>query len=150
MFGNRGFIRTVEAVIAIVLLLGLILFVFNGSNQILSRTPVVVKDANSYIINEFLHNNTFRECFSNAEEGKCNDKLSLVTSTSENRKCSDIVNDFLSKSMPAGYSYECEVCKSSNSCANLNIPEDKSVYPKSGFIYSEAKKEERIIRVYIF
>ena|SRR3989344_3863273 len=150
MFGKKGFIRTVEAVIAIVLLLSLILFVFSGDNEILNRTPEAVKDANSHIINEFLHNNTFRNCFSNTEEGNCNDRLMSVIGTSENRNCKDIVTDFISKSLPSGYSSACEVCKTSKSCANLNIPQDKSVYPKSGFIYSEAKKEGRIIRVYIF
>ena len=142
MFGKKGFIRTVEAVIAIILLLGLILFIFSDNNEILSRTPAAVKDANSYIINEFLHDNTFRNCFSNADEGNCNEKLDNF--------CRDTVNDFISKSIPPGYSYACEVCKTSKSCSNLNIPQDKSVYPKSGFIYSELKKEGRIIRVYIF
>jgi hypothetical protein len=145
---KKGFIKTLEAIISIVLLLGLVLFIFSGNAGILNRTPQVVKSTNTFVINEFLNNETFRNCFINTDNNLCIDIE--VFATSENRKCGKVIEDFLLKSAPAGYGDKCEVCISSKSCTNLNIPVEKSVYTKSGFVYSEEKNEGRIIRNYIF
>ncbi|MBI2672619.1 hypothetical protein HYX16_06825 [Candidatus Woesearchaeota archaeon] len=148
MFGKKGFIKTLEAIISIVLLLGLVLFIFSGNSNILKRTPQVVESTNTFVINEFLNNETFRNCFINTNSNLCTE-IDFFT-TSENRKCGEVIGDFLLKSAPTGYDNKCEVCISSKSCTDLNIPVDKSVYTRSGFIYSEKEKEGRIIRNYIF
>jgi|SRR3989344_2152381 len=143
-----GFIRTIEAVIAVVLLLGFVLYIFSNNPKILTKTPDIVENTNKYILNEFLYNSSFRTCFSNTVgEGLCN-KSSIYKIGNE--KCSESINDFLLKSMPSGYHFSCEVCKTPKSCTNINIQSEKSVYPKSIFIYSDVFKEGRIIRNYIF
>ena len=149
MFGKIGFIRTVEALIAILLLLSLILYIFSGNPKILPGTPEVVDKANSFIINEFLFNNTFRTCFTNTiNEGKCDLTLNSIIGTSDNKNCNEIINDFISKSIPIGYAYDCEVCQSSKSCVNVNAPKDLSLYTKSAFIFSSTNA--RVVRIYLY
>ncbi len=140
MFGKQGFIRTVESLIAIILLLGFILYTFNGEKNF-SNTPKTVEDTNRFISNEFLFNNQFRTCFINTiGEGFCEDK---VTSN-----CRSLLNDFITKSVPAGYDYECEICDSSQSCTNLRAPKDLSLYPKSVFIFSGTNA--KVVRMYLY
>lgn len=141
---KRGFIRTIESVIAIVILLGFILYIYDdGSSEIKTGIPENVEKANTYIINEFLHNETLRSCFvNNIGNGNCNSVLEI--------NCKNKINDFLLKSVPIGYSSACEICKDSRSCTSFNFPKEKSVYPKTGFIYSNIYKEGRIVRIYIY
>ena len=152
MFGKKGFIRTMEAVLAIFLLLGLILYIFSTTPKGLEGTPKVVEDANTFIINELTNNYTFRKCIENTDtEGTCNRSLENIRTTFQNNiECKDVFSDFISRSTPPGYSFSCELCKSSRSCSNINAPTDKSVYPNSGFVYSNIKKEGRIIRIYLY
>ena len=153
MFGRKGFIRTVEAVIAIVILLGLVLAIFGGEEKEIKKTPDIVENALNYISNEFLYNEVFRNCFLKVRfpdknnGGKCNDMVSSIGA------CSQSINTFLSSSVPAGYSSHCEICKTTRSCSTLpNLAEDKSVYPKSIFMYAEIndKEEARVVRIYLF
>ncbi|MEK6882871.1 MAG: hypothetical protein AABY22_24825, partial [Nanoarchaeota archaeon] len=116
MYGKEGFLRTLEAIISIVLLLGLILYILSGSAKIIPRTPDVVTDTNDYIINEFLNNPAYRKCFALATSGECDKALS--DTPPENCK-TNIIN-FVQKAMPPGYTYSCEVCQSSKSCTTIN------------------------------
>ena len=150
---KKGFIRTVEAVIAIVILLGLVLTIFGDKKEEVKKTPEVVEDALNYITSELLYNKVFRDCFTkvrlpdNNKGGKCSDMLASVAT------CSQTINAFLSSSVPPGYSSHCEVCKTTRSCSTLpNLAEDKSVYPKSIFMYTKIddKEEARVVRIYIF
>ena len=45
MMNNRGFIKTIEALIAIVLLLGLIVFIYSGNAKKLPKTVNSALDA---------------------------------------------------------------------------------------------------------
>ena len=115
---KRGFIRTIEALIAIVLLLGLIVFIYSGNPKKLPSTPEVVDKASSFIINEFLNKPEFRNCFvSISQEGRCNEKL--------NPNCKISIENFITKSIPLGYNYDCEVCFKAKSCLlSINAAKD--------------------------
>ncbi len=147
MMNKKGFIRTLEALISILLLLGFILYLFSGKSTNIETTPEIVESANNNIINEFLYNPTFRTCFSNTNNyGLCSNVLVDV----DNIKCKEEINNFIVKSVPIGYSHDCEICNTAKSCSNIRAPKEKSVYPNSGFIYSEKNKEGRIVRIYIY
>ena len=149
---KKGFIRTLEAVIAIILLLGLVLYTYNINPKTRIKTPLIIESTNNFIINEFLNNEEYRYCFSNTDlEGTCDFSLTNPSVIKINNKnCNDIIKNFVTKALPPGYSYACEVCKTSKSCSNVNSPKEKSVYPKSGLIYSAVKSEGRIIRIYLY
>ncbi len=160
---KKGFIRTIEAVIAILVLLGLVLFIFGDKPTEIKKTPEVVESALSFITSEFLYNELFRNCFSNLNldtnnGGECESKLSSVNIGNVNCKTA-IVDQFLRNvdrgpfmSIPTGYDFKCEVCKTTRSCETFTFPEDKSVYPKSVFIYKskDDKEEARVVRIYLF
>ncbi len=148
---KRGFIRTIEAVIAIVILLGLVLTIFGDKPQEIKKTPDTVESSLNYITNEILNNEKFRNCFlstSMSNNGDtCGNKLS-GTCWGEPTK----IKEFIDIATPPGYENHCEVCKTTRSCSNLlGVSEDKSVYPKSVFLYlSEDIEEARIVRIYLF
>ena len=154
---KKGFIRTIEAVIAIVILLGLVLFIFGDKPKEIKKIPEVIEDAQNYIISEFLYNSEFKKCFTDLiindadTNGKCDIKLSSIATLS-GKNCRTAVMDFLDKAVPPGYSYECEICKTTRSCSTITFPKEKSVYPKSAFFYTKVnnKEEARILRIYMF
>src|SRR3989344_3616520 len=146
MINKKGFIRTIEALIAIVLLLGLIAFIYSGNAKKLLNTPEVVDKASSFIINEFLNKPEFRTCFLNAQtQAFCKDGLSTQNSPND---CKTTILEFIQKSIPPGYIYECEICSGSKSCTTITAPKDVSIYPKSGFIYTSTSP--RVIRLYLY
>ena len=148
MINKKGFIRTIEALIAIVLLLGLIVFIYSGNAKKLLNTPEVVDKASSFIINEFLNKPEFRTCFLNAQtQAFCKDGLS-VSIPQKDTDCKPIIINFIEKSIPPGYNYECEICPGSKSCTTITAPKDVSIYPKSGFIYTITSP--RVVRLYLY
>ena len=120
MFGKKGFIRTMEAVLAIFLLLGLILYIFSTIPKNSASTPKIIEDTNSFIINELTTNNTFRSCIINTDtEGSCNKSLENIKTTFQNNiECKDVFSDFILRSTPLTAS----ACFAS--------------YPKLTFLYS--------------
>lgn len=151
MLDKNGFIRTLEALIAIFLLLGLILYIFSTVPKKAQGIPDIIEKNNNFIINEFLNNITLRSCITQTDnDGSCNRSLENLKTTQENKDCKDVFSDFILKSIPIGYSFSCEICKTSKSCSNIGAAIDKAVYPKSGFVYSDLKKEGRLVRIYLY
>lgn len=158
MFGKKGYLRTVEAVMAIIILLGLILYTFNtGQDNLKLKIPESVDSANTFIINEFLNNAEYRSCFeqvdlSQESPGLCN--IVLINKKNKNADdCVEVINKFLENSAPNGYSVDCEICKTPVSCSNSRAPLDKSVYPRSGIISLATSSEKEIgnvIRIYTY
>lgn len=156
---KKGFIRTLESLIAIILLLVFVIYIYNGNaTKIEVKIPEIVENANEYIINEFLNNNLYRNCFSKTNSfGLCSNAF-ISDSTLNN--CWDNnpsinpdtnINSFLKKAMPPGYTFSCEILQDQKSFSTLPLEtKDKSVYPKSGLIYSEQNQQIRVVRVYIY
>ncbi|MBS3171116.1 hypothetical protein J4449_00740 [Candidatus Woesearchaeota archaeon] len=149
VINKKGFIRTIEAVIAIVILLGLVLTIFGDKPQEIKKRPEVVESSLNYITNEILYNKEFRNCFLSASVGNngglCSSKLS-GTCWGDPTK----IKEFINLATPPGYENHCEVCKTTRSCSKVIAPEDKSVYPKSVFLYLSKEDEARIVRIYLF
>lgn len=154
---KKGFIRTLESVMAIVLLLGLVLFIFDDDVEEIKKRPEVVENANNFITNEILHDVNLRNCFlqvSSGSEGSCVEKVSSIGVGSSSFDCRNEIKKLLDTSTPPGYSYKCEVCRAARSCATFTppIPEGKSIYPKSAFLYlvGDNGDEVRVVRIYLF
>jgi len=66
MVNKRGFIRIVEAIIAIVVVFGFILIAFpQGRNQTTGETPYEIEQTQERIIGEITNNIEFRRCILN-------------------------------------------------------------------------------------
>ncbi len=143
--------HTLEAVIAILLLLSLIYFL--TPKQVTQETkPEQIDQAYSVIFSEVSVNHTFRDCLIKkiTSEGEINNPGSGYTSVSplQDKCISDSnINNFIKTQTPYGYAYLAEVCKTAGSCLKGNLPIDQSIYADSILLASE---ESKIFRLYFW
>lgn len=129
MVNNKGFLRTLEAVVAIIIILALIIYLA-PSKKLETGVPSNVKEAKEFILKEILTNTTLRECMNII--GDCKPA------------CENRLKSFLDNNIPFGYDYGCEICTASNQgCADLKVlQEKKNIY--SGVIYLNFDKTFRL------
>ena len=132
---KRGFSKTLEATIAIVLILSFI-FYFTPSNEgAEAAMPQTVQDAQQFILEQISSDENLRNCaLAATTTGTCNDV-----------GCG-VIDNFVKKHTPPGYTALCEVCTTANTCSK-NVPLDKSVYTDSVFI---SGAHARVVRVYFW
>ena len=135
----KGLIKTLEAVIAVLLILGLLIVILPEKKIPTGEIPAEVKNAERFILEEISLNNVYRDCItvSNAGyHGACEPG------------CLSQINNFMASNAPFGYTVSCEVCDTALSCANLQLPSEKSIYTDSIFISSRQTK--KVLRVYFY
>jgi hypothetical protein len=137
---NKGFAKTLEAGIAVILVLVFIFYVLpkQAPEQTVLRIPENVDTAQSFILQEISTQEDLRNCaLYAATTGKC-----------EDIPCQNIFA-LITSNTPAGYSSACEICATANTCAtNLNLPTDVSLYTDSVFLSDRAAS--KIVRVYFW
>lgn len=112
---KRGYLRTLEAVIAIVIVL-IFIFSFGISNLGVGEiTPKNVKDAQKFIFKTVLSNDTLRR-------GVLNDDARLL-------------DQVVSRNLPLGYSYKVQFCESAD-CPVPPLPQ-KTIYIDTVFVGEE-------------
>lgn len=126
MVNKKGFIRTLEAVIAIVIILGLIIYL-TPSKKLEVEVPSNIREAKEFILKEILINEELRDNVENIN-GNC--------------KVGEL-KVFLDEHVPVGYDYSCEICieGSGTGCGNIKGIE-KDIY--SGAVYLHSKKVFRL------
>lgn len=129
MCGKKGFIRTLEAVIAIVIILGFIVYI-SPSKKLETEVPSNVKEAREFILHEILINQTFRDCIDEGLGLTLEDGTGKIVSGCGNCKsaCDGKLEDFLDANKPVGYEYECEIYKSGTETGCGEHEFDKDVY----------------------
>lgn len=130
MVNKKGFIRTLEAVIAIVIILGFIIYIA-PSRKLDIGIPSNVKEAKEFVLHEVLTDEELRECVVSGNLD-CKDS------------CGGKLKKFLDDNKPAGYEYECEICPwaGSSGCGeHREVQEmEKDVYSGAVLLsYSENK-----------
>lgn len=135
---KKGFLRTIEAVIAIIIVLGLILFLTPARISDVGEVPGTIEESQKVIVEEVSYNETFRSCILKDKDRSC---------IGMDWPCSQM-ETFVRSNIPSGYDFNCEICDSSVSCVqNLKVPVDKTVYARDIFIAGEPS---RVFRVYIW
>ena len=138
MVNKKGFLRTIEAIIAIIMVLGFILYVTPTRIPDVGEVPGVVEQAQSIILDEVATNEIFRDCILTNEGRSC---------INMDWPCADL-DDFITSAKPLGYNFNCEICKTSVSCVPaLSVPDDKTVYTRDTFI---AATPPKVFRVYMW
>ncbi len=137
MRNKRGLIKTLEAILAVVILLGAVL-VFVKEDPKEELTVESVKQAQKFILREISLNETFRSCITGnpAYAGACTGG------------CRDDIAMFVSQSTPAGFVSECEICDKAISCVSLNLPVDRSIFADSVLVSDHPVS--KVVRVYFF
>lgn len=144
MVNKKGFIRTLEAVIAIILILGFIFWVTPKVTEFEEEVPENIASSKEFIMNQILYDKDYSQCIAFATEGKCEDVLISVSDECKSK----IIDSLIKKNIPVGYDYSCEIC-SGSWCGKANYPDDRSIYTNSIFVY-RSDKNYNTIRIFIW
>jgi len=118
MVNKKGFIRIVEAIIAVVVIFGFILIAFpQGKEQSAGETPYEIEQTQARIVEEITNNVEYRRCILNLSGGSpgCVDTL---------------IKPHVAESSAMSYSFEI-TNTSSTLVSAKNRPLDKDVYAKT-------------------
>ncbi len=138
MVNNKGYIKTLEAVIAIIIILVFVYVLTPKAIKKAEPIPSVVKEAEHFILTEIALNKTLRSCVS-----------SPVTPNGECRAsgCMEKIMSFVQANTPPGYQSRCELCEKAVSCSQIQLPLDRSIYTDSIMI---SNPRPRVFRVYFW
>ncbi|MFH0936057.1 MAG: hypothetical protein V1815_00060, partial [Candidatus Woesearchaeota archaeon] len=134
MVNKKGYLKTIEAVIAILIILGFIYVITPKNHLPEETTPQNVESSEEFIVTQVLYNSTYRDCI-----------------VKDDRPC---VETLVKKNTPSGYNYQFEMCDTSTSCLQklgITLPIDKSIYSKNVFISQESGLiNPKVFRIYMW
>ncbi len=150
MKNKKGFIHTLEAVIAILLLLSVI-YIVVPKPQPESVTPEKIDQSYKAIFSEISVNNTFRECLMQqvSGTGAINNvtEFNLFTEINPYEPCLNNINDYVQDLKPRGYVCLAEICLTSASCTANTLPAEATIYAESIML---ASKTSKVFRIYFW
>jgi len=144
MKNKKGFIKTLEAVLAIIVLLSLI-FILTPKTEIDISKPNSLQQAHNIMFSEISQNISFRDCILDLPNNKeINDPPDFINGNPSSDPCLTPINNFLEAYRPHGYIYLAEVCDKSASCLTGDLPIEKQIYSESIMLASDTPKVFRI------
>ncbi|MBU2637608.1 MAG: hypothetical protein KJ955_01415 [Nanoarchaeota archaeon] len=140
---NKGYIKTLEAVIAIVIIL---IFTFAVTPKPVPsyRLPSSVENAQDYILEEIGVDDGLRTLIMNADTDNPEAAESVAAYTA--------INTVVDSNLPTGYAYIVGICAESV-CVSELPPEaaDRSIYTAEAMIASDGTAETpRIVRIWMW
>jgi len=117
---NRGYTKTLEAILAIIIVLVVVYITIPKNDESAPEVPLVVEDAQRFIISGISNNDSLR--------------ASILTS-SDNDTLSAELGEVIESHVPPNYDFVCAICPNTNPCIMLT-PLEKSVYMSDVFIAS--------------
>ena len=166
---NKGYIRTLEAIFAILIVFGVIIFTIQINREKDVGSPALVDSSQRFVVDTLSFDLALRTCVINGTKGSnANDftmKLSNLPRAATTFRitdfirndiifCGEAIGHLIEENIPSSYYYICEVCNSPLSCLSSeegrNIPDDgRSVFTKTLFLaISEDNIREKVIRLY--
>lgn len=136
---RKGFIRTFEAVIAIILVLTTLWYFYQPSPKSQDKTPASVENSLKFILQEMSVNDTYRSCILTTGSGGCLDP-------SMNSCVMQQIFPFIQANTPPGYQNACEICDTAVPCIGY-LPVTKEITTNSILI---AGNPSKVIRVYFW
>ncbi len=139
---RRGFIKTLEAIIAVVFILSFIYFFTPKEQASRSSQPENIQKLFTVVFREVSLTPEWRSCVEKTRYvGACKD----IPQTDVSYDCLHVIDTFIQDHIPASYTYICELCDKAATCLQQPLPFDKSVYTDSIFI---AHQPVKIFRIY--
>ncbi len=135
MVNKQGFLKTLEAVIAIIMILGFV-YVVTPKQQKPETTPFNILDVQRFVLTEVAMNETFRNCITTSQPSSCG------------TGCLQQIDAFIDQNTPSGYENACEVCARAISCSTNPLPLDRSVFTDSIFVSHTTTS--KVFRVYFW
>lgn len=133
---NKGFVKTLEAIVAVIIVFTLIVTLAPTTKKQREETPDAVKQAQAFLLDQITSNEIYRECVkkSAAAPGEC--KI-VCPSPSD-------IDSFVKNNIPSQYDYRCEICLSASTCSGPP-PLDKSLYTDSRLVAADPPRVVRVI-----
>ena len=153
---KRGYIRTIEAIIAILILFGFIIFVIQKSPEVLTKVPESVSNAQRSILDQIANDEALRNCVLSYDlEGNkhCTDFNYFPQGPdcryNNNGYDNTTIEVLIENTLPSNYGYACEICPQTLSCAqDLGIPIEEDIFTDTTLITNGVKT--RLVRLYIW
>ena len=152
MVNKKGYIRTLEAIIAIVLIFAVIITIL-PKKEIAEKTPEDIDLTAKSILNEIQNNNLFRDYAIKMDisNGIYTDALLVEV------KAYTELKNFVDSTMPIAIGYELMICEISGGCYplldSIVLPK-KSIYTKSVLINNNnvinSNSEDRIVKLFLW
>lgn len=133
MVSKKGYIKTLEAVIAVILIIVVSYTLLSRHVETPPEPPLIVQGAMRFINEKIELNDSIRYGIVRRETG-----------------IEDNIESIILDNKPRNYDFTCAVCSDSSTCF-IATPLEKSVYVSDVFIASSEKKQNpKIIRIWFW
>ena len=158
MVNKKAYIRTVEAIIAIVLILTFIVYIWPKESQVESKIPRDIELTLDRTINEFQYNEGCRICILqiNLISSLTAQEIQDLADDDTIKTCYNKLNDFIKNNIPQTLLYYLSICSVEGYCApsdiEVNLPKE-NVYTKGAFISTttiEQNPDSKTVKLYIW
>jgi len=142
MVSKKGYIKTLEAVIAIIIIVVISYTLIAQPTEIPPDVPLIVKGAQNVIDQTIQLNETIRTYLAKKDQD---------LSSEEKRTVQEHIGSIIDKQVPPGYDYTCLICSKPGECLAEYTPLDKSVYMTDVLVASsEEQQNVRIVRIWFW
>ncbi|MFH1332377.1 MAG: hypothetical protein ABIH63_03795 [archaeon] len=136
---KKGYLKTLEAIIAIILLLVVVYTVIPKYIEPRPEPPIAVQDAQRFIVNDISSDDELR--------------ATILTST-DDALISSGVEKVVREHMLPNYDFVCAICPQTSACV-MPSPLDKSVYMSDVFVassmgFSLGEQRPKIVRFWMW
>lgn len=143
MVSKKGYIKTLEAVVAIILVIMVSYTLIPQSVEKPPEPPLALQDAM-----QFMNQQIERDQYTREKIVPYNGETSTWGGSEEDPF--DRITSFVTEATPNLYDFSCAVCSSPNLCI-INTPLEKNVYVTDVFIASGGKEQNpKIVRVWLW
>jgi hypothetical protein len=140
MVNKKGYIKTLEAVIAIIIIVIISYTLIAQPTETPPDVPSIVKGAQNVIDQTIQLNETIRTYLAKKD-----------LSGGEKMTVQDHIGGIIDKQVPPGYDYTCLICSKPGECLAEYTPLEKSVYMTDVLIASsEGQQNVRIVRIWFW
>lgn len=143
MVNKKGYIKTLEAVIAIILIIVVSYTLISQHVETPPEPPLIVQGAMRFINEKIEFDEYIRERIIPYDG-------STATWTPSEENPFSRITSFVTESAPRAYDFGCTICSTTNLCF-INTPLERSVYTSDVFIASGGKKQDpKLIRIWFW
>ncbi|MBI4154746.1 hypothetical protein HY498_01530 [Candidatus Woesearchaeota archaeon] len=143
MVNKKGFLRTIESLISVILIL-IVLLIIVPKEVPEKKEPEIINSAHSYILNTILYSEDHRKCILGETPQECKYFNCGIGK-------SDIIVQTLDTAKAPGFTTECIVCKTTprdRSCTFPKVLPNTDIYVDD--VLLTQGNEERIIRLFSY
>ena len=158
MVNKKAYIRTVEAIIAIVLILTFTIYIWPKESQVESKIPREIELTLSRIINEFQYNEEYRSCILQIKliRSLTVQEIQGLEIDDTIKRCYNELSAFVKDNIPQTLLYSLSICSVEGYCApsdiEVNLPKE-NVYTKGAFISTtttEQNPDSKTVKLYVW